>query len=444
MSSKLLKTQLTAAQNAAIDRLYETDETLLIARMGFGKAIVGLTALQELIADDVLSCVLVVAPLKVATLTWGKEPEKWDHITVPVHVLCGGKSWCKSFPDTNCIVVVNPENLPKLIDEFGDRFDGVLFDEMTKFKTSGGVRFRKLRSWVRGLKWRCGMTGTPVAESGLDIYGQALLLDLGKSLGTSKDRFCRSYFDDVSRSPDYQQWQIQDGAAEQIGHATRHLVFTADDKDYITSLPPVNDHIIYADMPEDGRRYYKALQDDFIAEVGDVAVVAENPGVVTQKLDQIASGGLYDNDGGLIWSDGYKLDMIPDLGTPLIIVYQYKFELDMLKEHYPDAPILGGGHTLSDTQFLAWDKGDIPVLILHPKSAAHGLNLQQSCYSICFTAPVASADNWQQSLARIHRRGQSHPWVDRYVIVTQDSHNKQVLDAQLVKAHNERALMSVF
>lgn len=427
----LSESDLTPAQEQAIDRLYENDSTLLIARVGFGKAVVALTAAQAMIHDGHLQRILVLAPLRVATLTWGTEPAHWAHITVPVGGACGTpKQRMMAAEDKyHQIVVCNFENVGWILEHYGDSFDGLIIDEITKLKAVGGTAVRKLRNWVKGLSWRVGMTGTPVAEAGEDIYAQALLLDLGAALGTRKEAFRRKYFFPTDFTQ--RKWAPLPGAERKLSAQLSQLVYMADDAGYWDALPPPNEVILDVELTSYGQDLYDVMACKSVVVTDEgVEVVAESAGVQSGKLCQIAAGGLYDNDGNLVYDNNVKIGpltaLVDSIDDAVVIVYQYRFELAALRALWPGAPVLGDGNKVGVELIEQWTRGEHPVLLMHPRSAAHGLNLQYGSHTLIHLSPIWGADPWAQTLGRLRRRGQPHA-VDRYIFMTRGTVEEEIL-----------------
>lgn len=439
---------LTPEQHEAVNRLYETDETLLVGGVGLGKAIIGLTAVQELIQDNVLDRVLVLAPLRVAQLTWGSEPSKWEHITEEVALALGTPAQRAAAVESGArIVVCNFENLAWMLKHYGTTFDGVLIDEMSKLKTAGGATVKALRRWTKTLKWRVGMSATPVAESGTDIYAQAVLLDLGKALGRLKTGFLRQYF----YPTDYEQrnWEPLPGSEEKIAERLKDLVFMADDADYKASLPPVIEHLVPVRMPLQAHAHYTEMQAWGEVDIGGIEVVAVNEAVTTGKLQQIAAGGLYANESeerSLVWKDDFKhralLSLLADLDGPVILVYQYLFELERLQKEFPNAPVLGAGGTFTLKDQARWNAGEIPILLGHPKSFSHGLNLQHGGNHLIYLSPLWSADGWIQTLGRLRRRGSPFSQIHRWILAAENTVESRMMQRLREKALNEKVLMN--
>jgi len=448
----LAKSQLKETQLQAIDRLYNYDETLLIARVGFGKAIVALTAIQELLDDNVLKRVVVFAPLRVCTMTWRDEPNQWEHITADVGIACGNEGKRRAVFESPCkIVVTNLENTNWAIENYGDRFDGMVVDEITKLKTPSSRKMMKLRHWVKRLKWRAGMTGTPLAESSTDLYTQALILDLGKSLGTRYLTFKEKYF----YPTDYERrnWELKPQADQALSLDMAKLVFMADDTEYWANLPPVRDHIVWCRMGGHCADVYEQMESSGVIEASAdpvmLEVIAPTAATRKNKLAQIASGGVYGEDGAIVGAWDHKIKeldaLMPKLAhTPVIIVYQYRFELIALRERHPAAPVLGAGNKMADNFIERWSRGDYPVLLMHPKSAAHGLNLQYGSHTLVHLSPIWGSDPWQQVKGRVQRRGQPSPHVDRYILVAPGTVDEEMLVRMSHKQAREADTMGAF
>lgn len=444
---KLEKSLLTLEQQKAITRLFEHNQTLLVAGLGFGKAVVGLTALQELYDAGVFKRVLVMAPLRVATSTWASEVKKWSHLRPElVTVACGGEQFrVKSIESGKPIVVINFESAAQLIEEAGEGyFDAMLIDELTKLKSTGGTLFKLLRRWVKTLVWRAGMTATPVAEFGGDIYGQALLLDDGKALGTRKDAFMQEFCTPL----DFKgyNWAMRPGAQEKIGAKLAALLYRAEDTSYLESLPELVDMFVPVPLTQAARLVYTTMQKNSVYE----DVEAPNEAVKAGKLAQVAAGGLYQNDDDertLYWRDVTQArlaavqEFVGLLGEPVIITYTYGFQLDLLIEAWPDAPVLGGKGRATNKDIEAFNRGEVPVLIGHPKSMGMGLNLQAACRTLVHLSPLYSADLYKQTIGRIHRRGQTKPCT-RISFYSPDTVEDRIILSLGRKAADEKDFMA--
>ena len=442
------QSQITPEQSAAITRLYEHDETFLIAPLGFGKAVVGLTALQELVQAGVLSRVLVIGPLQVITNTWVNEARDWDHLdaSLCVSAVGGPKQRAAAIASGKPIVLINVESVGALLEEH-DQFDGMLIDELTRLKTSGGNTFKELRKFVKKLRWRAGMTATPVAESTVDIYGQTLLIDLGKALGTRKDAFLNEHF-----TVDFTGYNItlRPGAAEVIAARMGAVLYVADGAAYEASLPVLHERTIEIEMSEQARAYYDEICDKSVLNVDGATVSAVNAATLAGKKNTIACGGLYgkdeDESAQLLWHCPERRRAVQDLLRGLtettLIVYNYTFELDTVLDLWPNVPVLGGRGKAGAREIEAFNQGKTH-LVGHPKSLGMGLNLQRGCRQVLLLSPITSADLRKQTIGRVHRRGQkSDCFVDTITTpgTVQDAWSVKMRGKQAVEQHTMQAL----
>jgi hypothetical protein len=205
----------------------------------------------------------------------------------------------------------------------------------------------------------------------------------------------------------------------------------ADDVGYWDALPPPNEVILTVELSEYGQGLYDEMASHSVCVTSDgTEVVAESAGVQSGKLCQIAAGGLYDNDGGLAYGNNVKLapliNLIENIRDNVIVVYQYKFELMALQGMYPDAPVLGDGNKVGPELIEQWSNGEHPVLLMHPRSAAHGLNLQYGSHTLIHLSPCWGADPWAQTLGRLRRRGQEHV-VNRYIFMTLGTVEEEIM-----------------
>ncbi|MGL4651672.1 MAG: DEAD/DEAH box helicase, partial [Caldilineaceae bacterium] len=381
---------------------------ILVAPVGFGKAITGLTAACARLDTGLNRRILVVAPLKVAELVWLQESEKWQHVTHTVALALGSpKQRAAAIESGAEIVVINIENIGWLIENYPDAFDGMIIDELSKMKDVGGSTARAMRSWVKRLNWRVGMSATPVAESSADLYGQSLLIDLGKALGTRKEAFLTRYFTPT----DYERRSWQLVHAQALAAAMKDLVYVVDDTEYAAELPGLTlvEHMLV--MPTEVAELYHQMAEHSVA----MGVAAGSAAIRAGKLRQIASGGLYGEEGALAWFHPWRLDFAIELikasATPMLVVYEFSFQLEYLRDTFPDALVLGDGQKFRGPELARWSAGEVPVLLMHVRSAAHGLNLQYGGHRMLVITPVWGSDPWQQVIGRIRRRGQPAPAV---------------------------------
>ncbi len=393
---------LTPDQQAAIDFVYERDEAMLCLPMGFGKTVVAMTAIQEMLADDILNRVLVVAPLKVCTDTWAYEHTQWSHLR-PVAVATGSEAQRRAVIEGDAeVVVINFENLPWLFSMSGSShgFDGLVIDELTRM-AGGGAQFKALRKRLGDFVWRVGMTGTLV-EEGLDrLFYQVMCLDNGRRFGRNKARWLQQYF--VPLDWEARRWGPQEGASERLAAQLDGLVYEAR---MVASdgVPELVEETVFVTLSQRATEAYADMCLHMVAE----GVEAANAAVASGKLQQICSGFMY-SGGDVIDLGDFKFrclaqvikDFSMSCSSQTLIVYQFVDELARLRVAYPD------GRELRDTGAVdAWNAGRLGVLFLHPASGGHGLNLQSSgCDLVVFLGPLWSSDRTRQVVARVCRRG---------------------------------------
>lgn len=429
------------AQDDAADELYERDELMFIAPKGFGKCAIGYTAMTELLSEGLLSRVLVLSTTQVCRETWSKEAAKWEHLeNFPCALLAGEDidKKHKAMQSDALIVVCNFENLPWLLDNYpSHNFDGLLVDEITKLKGVGGKYFKKLRKHLQRFKWRVGMTADAVAQESVDIYGQMLVVDCGKRLGRNKENFRRKYFMQIDYSGF--KWELQPGAKELLAEKLSDVTYYAKADDYEESLPELNEYEVEIELDGTCQRMYMEIAKYGVTSIDSVDIEAVNAGVVSSKLRQICNGGVYpDTDEAALLLHDKKLHAVKDIVNYIdghvLIAYQFDFEREKLQEQF-GYPVFNAKNPkrVNDQIIKDWNSGDLKGLLIHPKSGGHGLNLQYGpCHTLICTSYFWSADEWEQLLGRIRRRGQKSPHVNRYVVYARNTIEDCVMRQNLI------------
>ena len=422
----LNKNQLTEFQNAAITRMYECDETILYAGMGFGKSVTYLTAISELMNDFVVGRALIIAPLKPCLHVWSSEHKGWSHLCdLDVAVATGTPDQRHAAIMSNAqVVVLNIENIVWFVNRYGKshNFDALCIDELSKFGESGNKSVKALRRITKTFKHRVGLTGTPVHEGFDKLFAQALMIDAGARLGTNKALFMRQYF----YPTDYNEynWELSEGMDKVIMSKLSDLIHIA--PDYTSELPPLNEQAVYVELDSDSMALYKLFCKEFAIDVsGDVVISADNAAVLSGKLEQFANGFLY-YESKNVWSIHiekiYALEqlLVGLKGEQCAVFYQYQADKDAIVKLFKQ---MGVSYSTLDEKggidkFLS---GQVQCVLLHHKSASHGLNLQKggACNLVCYS-PIWSNDQRKQLIARLWRRGQTNP-VTVYDIVAKDT-----------------------
>jgi len=453
----LAKDLLTQDQIDAVTRLYEHDHTLMISKMGGGKTITTLTAIAELIADGVIESVLIVAPLKVCKTVWAQEALKWEHTCHLTISICVGNEQRRreALNENSQITVINFENLPWLFKTMKARcwWDGLVIDEISKMKNSGGTQFRALRPRLVDYTWRVGLTGTPVSEDWEGLFGQMLIVDNGATFGTRKAAYLEKYFypTDFNRY----NWAMHDWSAAEITAKITPFIHVM--PDYRDQLPPIRYETVEVDMPDTVREAYREMSENFIVEnlpSQDAAfssfaeVEAPNAAVMISKLQQIACGFVYGSDGEAINLSDFRIDAAIELikrQPRTLFVYQHQNEFLRIKAaldaHFIPFVAIADGD--AEAICSLWNDPDstVRVLLLHPKSAGHGLNLAAGGACVIWYAPQWSNDLWEQTNARLWRRGQTKPVLVQ-TLAARDSVDQLVINRVQKKHACERLLMS--
>lgn len=424
--------KLRPYQDDAADFLYERDRAMILAPVGAGKTAITLTAMQAMLDDGCVKRWLVVAPKRVCTDVWPVEAPLWSRITPALAV--GTPAQRKAaLTSAAPVVVINYDNLDKLTDLSG--FDGIVFDELTRLKNPSGKRFKVLEKLLEPVKVRWGLTGSFTSNGLEDVFGQCKIIDQ-PLLGRAKGAFMQQYFICINR--DFGQWTPAPGALEQVMTRIKPSTFVLDPGDYKDKLPPC--HVVEVRAALADRAPYEKMKRDYVVKFGDDRVIAQNAASVTTKLQQMASGFVYDREGPLPvhWFSGHKFDRLAELldenqRANTIVVYNYQEELAELKRRFPHAA------TIDDADVIPrWNRGEVELLLIHPKSAGHGLNLQHGGCHIVFVSLPWSLELYEQTVGRLHRGGQTRAvWV--YVMLTEKTIDERIW----ASLHDKRAVSDI-
>jgi len=414
---------------------------MILAPVGAGKTAITLTAMQDMLANGVAKRFLVLAPKRVCTDVWPIEQPKWAP-DVPLAVAVGTpKERAAALRSKAQIVVSNYDNIQWLAEQ-ALNFDGIVFDELTRLKNPSGTRFKSLLKIIDPMVVRWGLTGSFTSNGLEDVFGQCKIVDQSL-LGRSKGAFMQQYF--VLINKEFGEWAPRVGALASVMERIKPATYVLEAGDYADKLPPL--HVIEVRCDLDDREPYEKMKKDFQA----LDVTAINAGVVTGKLQQMASGFVYDTrktasetPGKFIvtqtpvWFSPHKFDRLEELlnenqRANTIIAYSYQEELAELKRRYPRA------QTLDDKEAIQrWNAGQIELLLVHPKSAGHGLNLQFGGCKIIFLSLPWSLELYEQTLGRLHRSGQTRDvWC--YVMLTNKTIDEKIWGA----LHDKRAISDI-
>jgi SNF2 family DNA or RNA helicase len=427
-------------QETAADFLYEHDRAMILAPVGAGKTAITLTAIWEMLRDNYTKRYLVLAPKRVCTDVWPVEAPKWAPMLSLAVAVGTPKQRLAALKSKAQVVVTNYDNIQWLADQELN-FDAIVFDELTRLKNPSGARFKALSKIIDPMTVRWGLTGSFTSNGLEDVFGQCKIVDQSL-LGRAKGAFMQQYF--VLINKDFGEWAPRVGSLAQVMTRLKPATYVLDAGDYKDKLPPLHVVEVRCDMPD--RTPYEKMKKDFQA----LEVTAINAGVVTGKLQQMASGFVYDTRKTAsdvpgkftttqtpVWFSAHKFDRLQELldenqHANTIIVYQYQEELAELKRRFAIT-------TLDDVDAIKkWNAGTVRLLAVHPKSAGHGLNLQfGGCHMVFLSLPW-SLELYEQTVGRLHRSGQAHVvWV--YVMMT----NKTVDEKIWAALHDKRAVSDI-
>jgi SNF2 family DNA or RNA helicase len=414
-------------QSEAADFLFANDRAMILAPVGAGKTAITLTAMQAMLNAGHVSRFLVLAPKRVAVSVWPTEAKLWApglRISVAVGT---PKQREAAFKSDSEVVVTNYDNLQSLPSL---SFDGIVFDELTRLKNPSGARFKALNKMLT-CQVRWGLTGSFTSNGLEDVFGQCKIVDQSL-LGRAKGAFQQQYFFLINK--DFNQWEPRPGALEKVMERIKPATFVLEPGEYKDKLPPLYTVPVRFDLVD--RKPYDQMKKEFVAQFPDAQAVAVNAGVVTAKLQQMASGFVYGDS--TVWFDTSKFDALDDLlaenqHANTIIAYTYREELAELKRRYPRAVTLDEPDAIE-----RWNAGKVELLLAHPKSAGHGLNLQHGGSKIIFRSLPWSLELYEQTIGRLHRSGQRHDvWC--YVMVA----NKTVDEKIWAALHDKRAISDI-
>lgn len=414
-------------QDNAADFLYEHDRAMILAPVGAGKTAITLTAMKAMLIDGHVKRFLVLAPKRVCTDVWPVEQPKWaPGVTLAVAIGTPAQRKAALYSDAQ-ILVTNYDNIQWLALQNLSHIDAIVYDELTKLKNPSGARFKALNKVIGDINIRWGLTGSFTSNGLEDVFGQCKIVDQ-TLLGRSKGAFKQQYF--ILMNKEYGDWAPRRGALELVMQRIKPATFVLEPGAYKDKLPPCHTVELRCAMDMTD---YKTMKKDFVLD----DVVAVNAAVVTQKLQQMSSGFLY-TDTGPVWLSAHKFDALDDLlqenqRANTIIVYQYQEELAELKRRHKHA------QTLDDADVIArWNAGQVELLLVHPKSAGHGLNLQHGGCRMVFLSLPWSQELYEQTVGRLHRSGQTQDvWV--YVLLTSGTIDEKIWGA----LHDKRALSEV-
>lgn len=428
-------------QQHAIKKIFDLPAVGLFLDMGMGKTVCALTVIAELLYDWFsVAKVLIIAPKRVAEDTWSRETAKWEHIRhLKIAKVLGTVKQRKAALESQAdMYVINRENTEWLVDYYKQDwpFDMVVIDELSSFKSSKAKRFRALRKVRPFIKRIVGLTGTPAPNGLIDLWPQIYLLDQGERLGKTVTGYRDMYFKAGRRDPRRGivfEWKPKAGAEEEIYEKISDICISMQAKDYL-QLPERVNNVIPVTLPAEAQDKYEQLEKDLLLEFTESDVVADTAAVLSNKLLQLANGAVYDEDKAVKHIHDAKLDALEDVieaanGKPVLVYYAYRHDRDRIKAKFKIARFLDTEKDIAD-----WNDGKVELLLAHPASAGHGLNLQAGGHIIVWFGLTWSLELYQQGNARLDRQGQRHNVIVHHLVA------EGTIDEDVMKAIEGKAL----
>lgn len=404
--------------------------------MGLGKSVITLTAIFDLTLDSFLvRKVLVIAPLRVARDTWPAEIEKWDHLKGLKYTVAVGSEVQRktALMKRAQVYIINRENVEWLISRSGIPFDFdmVVVDELSSFKSHQAKRFKSLLKVRPQVKRFVGLTGTPSSNGLMDLWAEYRLLDMGQRLGRFIGRYREDYF-----VPDKRNQQVifsykpKPGAEEAIYRLISDITISMKGSDYL-KLPELVINEVSVRLSKKEMETLDSMKRDLITTVKGEEITAANAAALSGKLLQMANGAVYDDHGAVIHIHDRKLDALEDVieganGKPVLIAYWFKHDLARIQKRF-EVEVLSSADSIR-----RWNKGEIPVAVIHPASAGHGLNLQAGGSTLVWFGLTWSLELYQQTNARLWRQGQKDTVVIHHLIA------KGTIDERVMKALKDK------
>lgn len=432
-------------QTYATEFMIKNPVSAVFLDMGLGKTVVTLTAINEMCRDTFLvSKVLVIAPLRVARDTWPAEIEKWNHLKGLTYAVAVGTEAERraALLQNASVYIINRENLCWLIEDSGlpFDFDMVVIDELSSFKSHRSKRFKSLLKARPRIKRIVGLTGTPSTNGLMDLWAEFRILDLGKRLGRYITHYRQNYFiPDKRNGMVVFSYKPLPGAEEAIYKRIDDITISMKAEDYL-DMPDCIYNEVKVKLNKKERKVYNTLKKELVVSIGADEVDASNAAVLSNKLSQLANGAIYSDDKKFISIHDRKLDALEDLieaanGKPVLVAYWFKHDFERIKKRF-DVREIKSSKDIAD-----WNNGRIPVAVIHPASAGHGLNLQAGGSTLIWYGITWSLELYQQTNARLWRQGQKSEAVIIHHIIAEKTVDEQIMAALNRKDKTQSALI---
>ncbi len=441
----LKRSDLHYYQSYCVEYIKQNHTAAVFLDCGLGKTSITLTAIEDLLFDSFeVHKILVIAPLRVASVTWGAEIEKWEHLKILKYsVAVGTEAERVSALNAQAdIYIINRENVQWLIEKSGVPFDFdmLVVDELSSFKNYQSKRFKALMKVRPKVKRAVGLTGTPSSNGLMDLFAEFKLLDMGARLGRFIGQYRTAYF-----SPDKRNGQIVysykplPNAEQQIYEKISDITISMKSTDHL-KMPELISTQYEVELSEEEKKKYEELKKDLILQLPDGEITAANAASLTGKLSQMANGAVYSDDESILEIHQRKLDALEDIiesanGKPVLVAYWFRHDLERIKKRFAVREIK------TSRDIADWNNGSIPVAVIHPASAGHGLNLQSGGSALVWFGITWSLELYQQTNARLWRQGQTAETVVITHIIAKGTIDERIVKVLKMKDTSQSALI---
>ena len=430
-------------QKYAVEYIKSHPVAAILLDMGLGKTVISLTAMADLLFDSFeVHKILVIGPLRVARDSWPMEVAKWEHLKhLTYAVAIGTPAERRAALERNAdITIINRENVDWLVESGYFDFDMVVIDELSSFKNHTVKRFKALMKVRPKVKRIVGLTGTPSSNGLMDLWSEFRLLDMGERLGKFITRYREAFFmPDKRNGQQVFSYKPRPYAEEEIYRRISDITISMKCTDHL-KMPELISSQYEVMLSPDERKQYESLKTELVLTVSDGEITAANAAALTNKLSQLANGAIYDDEKNIIEIHSRKLDALEDIiesanGNPILVAYWFKHDLERIRKRF-DVREIKTSKDITD-----WNAGKIPVALIHPASAGHGLNLQSGGSTLVWFGLTWSLELYQQTNARLWRQGQTAGTVVIQHIIAKGTIDERVLKALSKKELTQNALI---
>lgn len=433
----------------ATEYIKKHNAAAVLLECGLGKTSITLSAINDLMFDSFdIHKVLVIAPIRVAKMSWPDEIQKWDHISDLRYSIAVGTEAerIKALKADADIYLINRENVQWLIEKSGLPFDYdmIVVDELSSFKNWQAKRFKALMKVRPKVKRVVGLTGTPSSNGLMDLFAEYKILDMGERLGRFIGQYRSLYFrPDKTNGHIVYSYKLLPGAEDAIYKRISDITISMKSADHIKMPELVNSrYMVHLDKKE-YLKYVRMMQ-DLLLKLPNGEVTAANAAALSGKLTQMANGAVYSDSGEYEKIHDRKLDALEDIiesanGKPVLVAYWYQHDLERISGRLGELGI-EFARLDKEQNIRRWNEGNIPVGLIHPASAGHGLNLQNGGHILVWFGLTWSLELYQQTVARLWRQGQENT-VSVIHIIAAKTIDERIMNALESKDHTQSALI---